>query len=1060
MNIIDLSIRRPTFITCVVVLMLAVGYLSLNRLAVDLFPDVTFPVVTVTIAYPGAGPEEVETLISKPVEDELSTLAGIKTLSSTNKEGVGITVAEFTLETDVKYAEQQVRDRVSSIRSKLPTDAKEPIIRRIDPSDQPILILSVVGALPESKLFDVADQVIRPKLEQITDVGLVQVVGGRKREVQILLDRRKLKDHEVSATQVAARIHDSGQNIPAGKVDQGQKETVLRSLAEFRELNDINSTVVNFAGNEVPVRVSELGKVEDGVEDETARTFVNGKQGIFLNLYRQSGANTIKVADAVLNRLTAINLAMAREPGTPTVRLVRDGSKAIRDNVNDVNDTIYLGILLTLFVVFVFLGNARSTLITGVAIPNSLIGAFLLMALAGFTINMMSLLALSLAVGLLIDDAIVVRENIFRHIEMGMSPEKAASVGAKEVQLAVIATSLAVIAVFGPIAFLKGVVGQFFKQFGLTVCFVMVISLFDALTMAPMLSAYFAGNLHRKPGKLWSVTLGPLLALFERFQTWLVDAYEQVLRFTLRFPSLVIAGSIALLLLSFVAAKKVPKTFLPAQDNGEFTITLELPPGASLDAMQKAGFEVDRILRAHPEVETSLLIVGNTDGESNVSTFFVRMVPTKQRSISTTQLKEKLRTELVSFAYANPIVKDYDAIGGGQRPFNVVLIGDNLKELNDFSDQLFQRLKKHPALTDPETSYKPGKPEYQVVWDNTRGDRLGVSSAAMGLELRTQVEGTTPAVFRENGREYDIRVRLLEGQRDLRDSFGETFIPNVNNRLVRLRDVAHAVATSGPATIQRRDRGRAVTIGADMAPDGPGMGAAMKDIDTWLSGDMKLPPGLHYSFVGQAENFKELIESMLVAVFLAILFIYLVLASLYETFITPFTIMLVLPLAICGAFFALAFTGKSLDIFSMIGCVMLLGIATKNSILLVDYTNQMMREGMDRAQAIIEAGKVRLRPILMTSVALIAGMMPVAIGLNEASKQRTSMGIAIIGGLITSTLLSLVVVPAAFSYIDNFRLWLSRMMGKIRGQTVEVQHREMIPEQTPEAKEDLAATMP
>ena len=1032
MNIIDVSIRRPIFITCLVLLMLTVGALSLKRMPVDLFPDVTFPVVTVTILYPGAGPEEVETLISRPVEDELSTLSGVKTLRSINKEGVSTTIAEFTLETDVKYAEQQVRDRVSSLRNKLPTDSKEPVIRRIDPADQPILILSVTGDLPEGKLFDVADDVVRPKLEQIGNVGLVEVVGGRKREIEVLLDRNRLKDHEVSATMVANRVAAAGQNIPAGKVDRGDKETVLRSLAEFRSLNDIQATIVNFAGNEVPVRVQDLGKVEDGLEDETARTFTNGKQGIFLYLYRQSGANTIAVADNVQNRLGVINQDLKRQPGAPAVTIARDGSKAIRDNVTDVKESIYIGIILTLIVVFMFLGNGRSTLITGIAIPNSLLGAFLLMGWAGFSMNIMSLLALSLAVGLLIDDAIVVRENIFRHIEHGESPLVAASRGAKEVQLAVIATTLTVIAVFGPIGFLNGIIGQFFKQFGLTVCFVMAISLFDALTMAPMLSAFFAGSTQAKTTGLWAATVGRFTRGFDRFQDGLVVVYERVLRFTLRHPIVVIGANIAIFVGSLLAAKLIPKTFLPPQDNGEFAITLQLPPGSSLDATQAVAFQADKILRTNREVDTSLLVVGNQDGESNVAEFFVRLVPTAQRlGVTTSALKDRYREQIKSLAWANPVVKDYDPIGAGERPFQVVVMGDDLSQLDSVSDGLFQMLKEHPALKDVETSFKPGKPEFQVVWDNARGDRLGVSSAAMGAELRTMVEGTVPAVFREHGREYDIRVRLLESQRDIRPVYDQIFIPNVNNSLVRLGNVSHPVTTSGPATIQRQDRGRSVTIGADVSASGGGMGAAMDAVDRYFV-QHKLPAGMRYAFVGQAQSFQELISNMILAVVLAVLFIYLVLASLYESFITPFTIMLVLPLAICGALFALAITKESLDIFSMIGCVMLLGIATKNSILLVDYTNQKIREGMDRSEAIIEAGKVRLRPILMTSFALIAGMIPVAIGLNEASRQRTSMGVSIIGGLVTSTLLSLVVVPAAFSYIDSLRIWLGKLVGRLQ----------------------------
>jgi HAE1 family hydrophobic/amphiphilic exporter-1 len=974
------------------------------------------------------------------VEDELSTLAGIKTLRSINKEGLSVSVAEFTLETDVRYAEQQVRDRVSAIRRKLPSDSKEPVFRRIDPSDQPIIILSLTAELSEAQLFDLADQIVRPKIEQIDQVGLVYVIGGRKRELQVRLDRNKLKAHEISATQVAQRIAAAGQNIPAGKVDEGDKQTVLRSLAEFKNLKDIENTVVNFAGNEVPVRVKDLGVVVDGLEDENSRSFANGKKGVFLNVFRQSGANTIAVADSVLNRLKKLNEDMAKRPGHPKIELVRDGSKAIRDNVDDVNEAIRLGITLTLLVVFFFLGNLRSTLITGIAIPNSLIGAFFLMGLAGFTINMMTLLALSLAVGLLIDDAIVVRENIFRHMELGRPAREAASVGAKEVQLAVVATTLTVIAVFGPIGFLKGVVGQFFKQFGLSICFVMAISLFDALTMAPMLSANFGGGGHAgQGGWLWRNTIGIPLRAFDKFQDWLVAVYEKVLRFSLRFPILIIIGAIGVFIMSLVAAKFVPKTFLPPQDYGDFSVSRELPPGANLEATQKVAFEVDKIIRANREVDTSTLILGNQDAEQNIAQFFVKLIPSKQRKgVNTSDVKEKIRGQLKPLAWASPVVKDFDAIGGGQRPFNVLFVGDDLKVLEDYTGKVFEKLKNHPAFKDAELSYKPGKPEFQVVWDNQRGQILGVSSAALGLELRTQVEGVTPAVFRENGREYDIRVRLQENQRNIRQDFNNIFVPNVNMSLIRLQNVAHPVSTTGPSTITRQERGRAVQVGADMAPGGPGMGEVIQDIAklTSSSGEFPLPPGVRYLYVGQAENFKELVENMVVAVLLSILFIYLVLASLYESFITPFTIMLVLPLAICGAFYALFITHQSLDIFSMIGCVMLLGIATKNSILLVDYTNHLMSQGWQRADAIIEAGKVRLRPILMTSVALIAGMLPVAIGLNEASKQRVSMGIAIIGGLISSTLLTLVVVPAAFSYIDRFKNWIGKWFVRLTRPTV------------------------
>lgn len=1038
MNLPEISIKRPIFITCVVILMIAVGLLSMRKLPVDLFPNIEFPIVVTQIAYPGAGPQEVETLIARPVEDQLSTIAGLKTLRSTSREGAGVIIAEFTLETDIKYAEQQVRDKVASVRGKLPDDILEPIIRRVDPAEQPVLIISVTGDLKPGELFDLADLKVRSRLEQVPQVGLVEVVGGRKREIHVNLDRTKLKSHEISASMVASRIAAAGQNIPVGKVDEGKKETVFRTLAEFKTLKDISDTVVNFAGNDIPVTVGTLGEVDDSLVDETTRVYANGKQSVFLTVYRQSGSNTISVTDGVRARVDMLNADLANAPGKPSLSVVRDTSKPIRANVTDVKESIVIGIVLTLLVVYLFLGSARSTFITGIALPNSLIGAFMLMALAGFTINVMSLLALSLAVGLLVDDAIVVRENIFRHMELGAPPQKAALIGTQEVLLAVVATTMTVIAVFGPIGFLQGVVGRFFREFGLTVCFAMAISLFDAVTMAPMLSAYFGGMGSNHGGEkekfgFFGRLTSPVLAAFDRFQNWLADRYESLLKVILRRRGIALFGSFAIFALSLVAASKVPKTFLPPQDAGEFGVSLELPAGTTLNEMQKLALEADTVIRANPEVETSVLTVGTRDGESFKANFFVSLVPSQKRTVNTTQVKDRVRDQMKAFAQAEPKVKDIDMVAGGQRPFNLNIAGADLKEVERVATALFEKIKDHPAMRDPELTDEPGKPEFQTVVDTKRAERLGVSPVAVGLELRTLVEGTVPGVFRQNGEEYDIRVRLREDQRNLKEGYEQTYVPNVNQTLVRLAKVTSPVEMVGRATINRQDRGRFIQLSADMTPNGPGMGVLMADIKNILENEIGLPPGVTYNFVGQAENFKELMVNMVAAAGLGILFIYLVLASLYESFITPFTIMLVLPLAACGAFYALFFSGKSLDIFSMIGCIMLLGIATKNSILLVDYANQLVKAGKDRTAAILESGRVRLRPILMTSIALVAGMLPVAIGLNEASKQRTSMGIAIIGGLVSSTLLTLIVIPAAYAFMDQFREWVE---SKFRSQEV------------------------
>lgn len=1038
----SLSISRPIFITCIVLVTMITGWISLRSLPVDLFPDVTFPIVTVTTPYPGAGPRETEMLISKVYEEEFATISGVKTIRSMNQEGVSIVIVEFQFKVDIKYAEQQVRDKVSSARAKLPGDVEESVIRRVDPADQPIVTVALTADMNEAELYDLADLTVKPKFEQISQVGLVEIIGGRQREIRVDLDLNKMKERQVSAIQVADALGKAGSNIPSGKIDVSAKqETVFRTVGEFQNLDEMKNTIVQFIGNDVPVVLSDVAIVREGLEDEKNLAKVNGEKSLFINVYRQSGANTVEVADNVVKQTETLNGILAKLSGKGKLTVVRDGSKPIRDNIFDVQESITIGIILTIIVVFFFLGSMRSTIITGLALPNSLLGAFILLAVAGYTINVMSLLALSLAVGLLIDDAIVVRENIFRHLEMGKDPKTASIEGTNEVMLAVVATTFTVLAVFGPIAFISGVVGQFLKQFGMTVCFALIISMFDAITIAPMMSAYFAGKVvphgAAPTNTFYGRTVGKVLFWFNIFQEKLEDFYVKVLKVTLKNPIKVILAGVAIFIFSIYTLKFVPKTFIGAQDQGEFSVNMDLPPGTSLREMERVALEADAIIRKHKEVAVSVLTVGTKEGEANKASFYVRMVPVKERKLNTIALKDLLRKELAPFAYANVRVGDFDQVAAGQRPFNINISGNDEEELARYSTLVFDKIKNHPALTGVDLSYRPGKPEFQVLPDREKAERMGVSTNILGLELRTLMEGQTPAVFRLNGEEYDIRVRLREDQRNLQEQFNKIAVPNINNRLIPLPNVVQGVETTGPANITRQDRSRYYQIAADIAPNGPGMGGAMADVKAIFENEIKLPEGMSYRFVGQAENFGEMIQSMAIASGLGILFIYLVLASLYESFITPFTIMLVLPLAMCGAFFALVLTGATLDLFSMIGCIMLLGVATKNSIILVDYTNQQTSQGMPLKEAILLAGKNRLRPILMTSFALIAGFIPIAIGLNEASKQRTSMGIALIGGLISSTLLTLIIVPAAYTYIERFRLFTNRLFKKLTGADVE-----------------------
>lgn len=1020
MKLTELSIKRPIFITCLVILLLTIGVISLKKLPVDLFPDVTFPIIVISTDFPSASPEEVETLVSKPIEDSLNNIAGIKQLSSQSIEGCSQVIAEFTQATDIKYAEQQARDKINSIKNKLPASVKDSVIRRIDPADQPILILALKSSLTSTQLYELADKLIKPKLEQINQVALVETLGSSEREIHVDIDRQKLADHDLSITDVSQQIAIAGQNTPIGKVDQGSHEKIFRSLGQYHSIRDIGSVVLKFFGNEVPVTINQIGDISDSTKENVAKTYVNGNASLLLLLYRQPGANTIAVASNVKKKLDSINDLLKNRHLDAKISIVRDGSKLIQDNVKDVEESILIGIALTIIVVYLFLGSARSTFITGLALPTSLLGSFFLMHLSGFSINTMSLMALSLAVGLLVDDAIVVRENIFRHSAKGLTAKEAALKGTQEVLLAVIATSLTVIAVFGPIGFLHGIVGGFFKQFGLTVCFAMIISLFDALTIAPMLSAYIGLGRQNKRNKL--------LFKIERFQRYLEECYAKVLRFTLTYPKSIILMALFIFISSLFLAKYIPKTFVPPQDTGEFVVALELPPGFNLKAMDEVSKKIDEKIRSFPEVSTVISIVGS-HGEPNHTQLYINMVPPKQRQVTTTQFKEQIRSTLKGFKNVKVVVKDVDLIGGGQRPFNLDIMGDNIAELKNVAFKIHNKLKQSRSLLDPEISYQTGKPEMQIALNPNRLKQLGVSPVTLGQELRNLVEGSTPAVYRENGQEYNIRVRLANEQRDLEKSFDKILVPNLNNTLVRLKDLAKPVQSFAPSTISRKDKQRYIRLSADLAPHGEGMNGVINEIHQ-LFAELKLPPGISYSFVGEAEDFNELIQNMIIAISLGVLFIYLVLASLYESFITPITIMLVLPLATSGAFYGLLITQHSLDIFSMIGCILLFGIATKNSILLVDYTRQLTAEGLSERDAIIKAGTTRLRPILMTTIALIAGMLPIAIGMDEGSKQRTSMGIAVIGGLISSTLLTLLIVPAAYSYIEGVKFRLKRLILK------------------------------
>ncbi|MBF0360691.1 MAG: efflux RND transporter permease subunit [Oligoflexia bacterium] len=998
-------------------ILIITGLMSMSKIGVDLFPDVNFPIVVIQIPYPGASPNDMENLVSKLVEEEIGNLPNLKKLKSISLESTSVLVAEFNLKTDIKDAEQQIRNRIDNLKSKLPSDIKDPIVSRVDPADLPIVRFAVKSNLKKSLLYDVVKDNVANELERVEGVGKVDLVGGRKREIKVYVNKNMMDDSELSILQIANSIGSSSRNIPIGNIERNQSETVFRSVGEFSKINSINDVVVKLLDR--PIKLSQIARVEDGEEKEKNYATLNGKAAIFVDIFKQSGSNTTTVAEDAIKRLNKINSNLKMKGLDAEITVVRSSAKFIKMSVDDVKESISIGIILCIVVVFIFLGSIRSTIITGLALPNSLLGAFIFMYFFGFTINMMTLLALSLAVGLLIDDAIVVRENIFRHIQNGMEAAKAAYIGTTEVTLAVIATSSVVISVFAPIAFLDGIIGQFFKQFGLTIVFTILISTADAMMVAPMLSAYWVSK------KSNTGLLGKLVAFFDKGHELVNRIYAQTIKITLKNRKKVILISVLIFISSLLLVPRLPSTFIPNEDYGEFAVRIELPASSSLQATKDASKKIEDKILENKDVNTTAAVVGTSAGKQNIALIYVKLRERKERQNSTMATKDSLRVVLPPLVPSALVrVQLYDEFGDtGERPFMIFFEGDDLQELARYTSKVKERFAKVNGLIELDSDYRVGRPEYQVVFDRKKAEERGVSISDAGLELRARVDGIIASKFRENNKEYDIRVELDEKFKDVAKTFNNSKIPNRTFNFVSLNHVADLESAMGFSQINRLNKARYISVTGDLSTNGA-LGAVMDETKKILKSELPPPKGISWSFHGMADDFQDLIRNMLMAIAFAIILIYLVLSSLYDSFVTPFSILLALPMAVCGAIFALWITGEGINVFSLIGFILLLGIVAKNSILLVDYTLKKVNEdGLDRNEALILAAKTRLRPILMTSIALVAGTLPIAIGLSEVSSSRTSMGIAIIGGLISSTFLTLLIVPAAYGYIDDLRLW-------------------------------------
>jgi HAE1 family hydrophobic/amphiphilic exporter-1 len=1015
----EIPIKQPVFITMVMLAILVIGGLSFTRMGVDLFPDVSVPIVAVNTVYPGANPEEVESQVTEPLEEALSSLNRVDRVRSTTREGLSTVIVEFALEYSARAAAEDVRERVAAIRNRLPQDIQEPVIQTFDPSALPILSFAVAdreGRLSPQELRSLAEDTIKPRIERVEGVAMVDVIGGREREIQVDLDLDRLRALAIPVQQVVAALKSENLNLPAGRIIQGKEELLLRTAGEFSSVEEIGRTVVAQPRG-IPIYLKDIATVRDGFKEVRTISRLNGVESVVLSVRKQSGTNTVRVAEGVRQQIAAL---LRENPGL-NITIARDESVFIRETTDDVFRTLILGGILTSLVVFLFFRDLRNTLVTVVGLPVIIVGSFGAMYALGFTLNMITLLALSLSIGILIDDAIVVRENIFRHMELGEDPKEAAYRGTTEIALAVLATTLSIVAVFIPVAFTFGIVGKMFREFGLTVALAVLISLFEAFTLAPMLSAYFFKPMTQK--KRSRTRLAPFLDLWGRLYDRLYRGYRPVLAWSLRHRILVTAIGTIAFLGSLGILPLLGTSFIGEMDRGRFELALELPPGTALEQTDRVARRAEEILFQQPEVENTFTTVGSNQGSVNNISIFVEL---KERG-HTRELEERLRGLLDGLGKLSFQSQSFSISGSSMmaqavlgKPIQVNIRGGTMEDLDALSRQAMNLLRDVPGLVDLDRSIRSGQPEVRFTIDRIKAADLGLSTAQIATTLRTLIQGKTASYLRQGSQETDIVVRLREADRGRLGDILSLTIPSPKGGQVPLRTVVRASRATGPSQIEREDRQRQVIIGANYY--GRSQGDVVEDVTARLR-SLKLPPSTTLRFAGETELMQQTFTALGLALALAVVFIYMVLASQFGSFLHPLSIMVALPLALVGAFAALLITGKNLDLASMMGMVLLMGLVAKNSILLVDFTNTLRRRGLERAEAILTAGPIRLRPIMMTTMAMIAGMLPVALGLGRGAEFRAPMGVAVIGGLLTSTLLTLVVVPVVYTFIDDLGRW-------------------------------------
>ncbi len=1049
----QVSLRNPVFATMVMLALVVLGLFSFQRLKIDQFPNIDLPVVVVTTEYPGASPEIIESEVSKKIEEAVNSTAGISALTSRSYEGMSVVIVEFELTVNGRKAADDVREKVSNVHPFLRPEVKESRILRFDPASRPIWSLAVVtdkaslpaGVKPLSQveMTNWADQFLKKRLENVRGVGSVVLVGGTKREINLYLNPQAMESLGITAQQVVDAVSNENQDLPVGSIRSLQQDRVVQVQGRMHRPEDFGNIIVARKGGSI-VRLSQVARVNDGAQELENLALYNGERTLLLSVQKSQDENTIDVVDGLAR--TVADMASQLPPGVK-LQNIYDGSRQIRVGVNNVRKTLIEGSLLTVLIVFLFLNSWRSTIITGLTLPIAIIGTFLFMAMFGFTINMITLMALSLCIGLLIDDAIVVRENIVRHVQMGKTAFNASMEGTKEIGLAVLATTFSIVAVFLPIGFMQGIIGKFFHEFGLTIVVAVLISMFVSFTLDPMLSSVWHDpsihrNGQRSHKRSWyDMSLGRVTQWFEDATEGLGRAYQRMLGIALRYRFVTVLVALVIFITSIFMVRFLGTEFVPKADYSEASVTFYVPVGSSLQVTEAKAREVESMLRSFPEVRYTLSTIntGNANGKIYANVYF-RLVDRQLRTLNIIEFTPIIRERLRKMGGLTVThVGLLDSVGGSKQ-IEFYLLGPDQAELERIAAVVTARLQDIKGLVDIESSVKPNKPTVDITVKREAAADFGLGVGSIANQLRTLVAGQTVGVWRaDNDQTYDVLVRLDPTQRtyphDLeRLPFNIGQNPDGSSRIVRLNQVAQVSESIGPNQVNRRELSREVAFSGNTY--GRATGEVSQDIQTMMAG-IALPDGYRYQFGGATKNMKESFQYAVVALAMGVIFIYMILASQFKSFLQPLALMTSLPLTLIGVVGALMVFRSTLSMFSVIGVIMLMGLVTKNAILLLDFAIRA-REGLDRGdgtqdaplgrtEALLLAAQVRLRPILMTTLAMVFGMIPLAFSVSEGSEQRAPLGQAVIGGVITSSILTLVVVPVVYCYIDDLSQWLKKL---------------------------------